>query len=477
MAALRIRSFDQAERGIDPQVVQSLAGRMSGSLVDASKPGYDEARTIWNAMIDRRPALIARCANAADVTHVVRFAAENSLLTSIRGGGHNIAGLAICDGGLCLDLSGMKKVAVDPATRRVRVEPGATLADLDAATQAHGLAVPVGVNSTTGVAGLTLGGGFGWTSRKLGLTIDNLRSADVVLADGRRVRASEDEERDLFWALRGGGGNFGVVTEFEFEAQPLGPTVLAGLVVHPVDAGRQVLRHLRDCNAAAPDALTTWAVLRKAPPLPFLPAEWHGREVVVLAMCYAGDVAEGERATAALRRFGSPIADVVGPAPLTGWQQAFDPLLTPGARNYWKSHDFAALSDPLIDVLLSHVTELPSDETEIFLAHQGAAVRRVSDDSTAYGARDAEFIVNVHARWRATEDDARVIGWARKFYDAMAPMATGSVYVNFMPGDEPGRLTNAYGGNLARLQAVKARYDPANLFRVNQNIAPAAAPA
>jgi FAD/FMN-containing dehydrogenase len=477
MASIRIRGLDQDERTIDSQLVERLASRFSGSLVDASSPGYDQARAIWNAMIDRRPAVIARCASADDVAHAVRFAAENRMLTSIRSGGHNIAGLATCDGGLCIDLSGMKGVTVDPTTKRVRVQPGATLADLDAATQAHGLAVPVGINSTTGVAGLALGGGFGWTSRKLGLTVDNLKAADVILADGRHVRASAAEDPDLFWGLRGGGGNFGVVTEFEFDAHPLGPTVLAGLVVHPLDAGRAVLEHVRDCAKSAPDALTTWAVLRKAPPLPFLPTEWHGREVVVIALCYAGDVAEGERATAGIRRFGTPIADVVGPSPLAGWQQAFDPLLTPGARNYWKSHDFAALSDDLINVLLSHVTKLPTDETEIFLAHQGAAVRRVADDSTAYGARDAEFIVNVHARWRAAEDDARVIGWARSFYDAMAPYATGSVYVNFMPGDEPGRVSKAYGKNLARLQGIKARYDPANLFRVNQNISPAGAPA
>ncbi len=477
MAALRIRGLDQAERSIDRQHLQSLAARMSGSIVEPSGPGYDQARTIWNAMIDRRPALIARCANADDVAHAVRFAAEHGLLTSIRSGGHNIAGLAMCDGGVCLDLSGIKRTAVDADARRVRVGPGATLADLDASTQAHGLAVPTGINSTTGIAGLTLGGGFGWTSRKLGLTVDNLRAADVVLADGRRVRTSRDEEPDLFWALRGGGGNFGVVTEFEFDAQPLGPTVLAGLVVHPLDAGRRVLEHVRACGAVAPDELTTWAVLRKAPPLPFLPPEWHGREVVVLAICYSGDIAQGERATAAIRRFGTPIADVVGPTPLTGWQQAFDPLLTPGARNYWKSHDFAELSDGLIDVLLSHATELPTDETEIFLGQHGAAVRRVPDEATAYGARDAEFMVNVHARWRSSDDDARVTAWAREFYDAMAPFATGSVYVNFMPGDEPGRVTKAYGGNLARLQGIKSRYDAGNLFRVNQNISPVGAPA
>lgn len=303
---------------------------------------YNEARTIWNAMIDRRPGLIARCAGAADVVRAVRFARDNNLLVSVRGGGHGIAGNAVCEGGIVIDLSAMKSVRVDPQTKRARIEPGATLADVDKETLAFGLVLPTGINSTTGIAGLTLGGGFGWLTRKFGLTLDNLLSVDVVTADGELVKASETERPDLFWALRGGGGNFGVVTSFEFQLNPLNTEVLAGLVVHPFADAEKVLKEYRQALEAAPDELTCWVVMRQAPPLPFLPAEWHGKEIVVLAMCYCGEIAAGEKAAARLRAIGNPIADVVGPVPFTGWQQAFDPLLTPGARNYWKSQDFAS---------------------------------------------------------------------------------------------------------------------------------------
>ena len=453
--------------------VDALGRHLRGRLLEPGSAGYDESRTVWNAMIDRRPMLVARCQTAEDVAHAVRFAAEHGVFVSVKGGGHNIAGLAACDAGLMIDLSGMKGVRVDPAARTADVEPGLTLGELDAATQAHGLAVPVGINSTTGIAGLTLGGGFGWASRALGLTIDNLEWADVVLADGRQVRASERQEPDLFWALRGGGGNFGVATRFGFRLHPVGPTVLAGLVVHPLEAGRQVLDHVRECAAEAPRELSTWVVLRKAPPLPFLPPEWHGRDIVALAICYVGDVAQGEKATAKLRQFGQPIADVVGPMPYTSWQSMFDPLLTAGARNYWKSHNFAALSDGLRDALLSYAATIPADETDIFLAHLGGAIRQVPDDATAYGARDAEFLVNMHGRWRSPDDDERVIRWSREFHRALSPHATGSAYMNFLTADETGRVPSAYGRNFARLALIKAKYDPNNLFRGNQNIQPA----
>ena len=454
-------------------VVSALTSTFRGAILDRGAAAYDEARTVWNAMIDRRPGMIVRPFSAADVATAVRFAAQQELFVAVKGGGHNIAGLATCDDGLLIDLSQMKGIEVDPVKRTAAVDPGVTLAELDKATQAHGLAVPVGINSTTGIAGLTLGGGFGWISRAFGLTIDSLSWADVVLADGRQVRASESEEPELFWALRGGGGNFGIVTRFGYRLHPVGPTVLAGLVVHPFDAANDVLNHMRDCAGDAPDQLTTWAVLRKAPPLPFLPSEWHGREVVVLAMAYAGDVADGERAAARVRSYGRPIADVVSPMPFAGWQTAFDPLLTPGARNYWKTHNFATLNDGLRDTLVDYAGRLPGDETEIFLGHLGGAVKRVSDDATAYGARDAEFVVNVHGRWRAPAEDDHVIGWARQLYDALTPHATGSAYLNFLTADEAGRVGAAYGKNFARLGQIKAKYDPANLFQGNQNIKPA----
>jgi FAD/FMN-containing dehydrogenase len=372
-----------------------------------------------------------------------------------------------------IDLSPMRSVRIDAASRTARVEPGVTLGDFDREAQAFGLATPTGINSTTGIAGLTLGGGFGWISRKHGLTIDNLLSVDVVTAKGELVHASETEEPDLFWAVRGGGGNFGVVTSFEFRLHPVGPEVLAGLIVHPFAGARELLRGYRHAVADAPDELTCWVVMRKAPPLPFLPKEVHGQEVVVLAMCYAGDLEKGRKAVAPIRALGKPIADVVGPSPFVGWQTAFDPLLAPGARNYWKSHDFVELGDAAIDVMIDHVDRLPSPDCEVFLGHLGGAMSRVPAQATAYPHRAVQFVMNVHTRWSEPSQDEGCIAWARSLFDAMTPHATGGVYVNFMPEEEMQRVSRgAYGPNYERLSKLKARYDPKNLFRMNQNIQP-----
>jgi FAD/FMN-containing dehydrogenase len=450
-----------------------LSGGLRGEICVAGDNGYEEARTIWNAMVDKRPGMIVRCAGAADVALAVKFASERGLLVAVRGGGHNIAGNAVCDGGLMIDLSRMTSVRVDPRGRTVRVEPGATLGDVDKECQAHALVVPTGINTTTGIAGLTLGGGFGWTTRKYGMTIDSLLSVDIVTADGAMRRASATENPDLFWAVRGGGGNFGIVTSFEFQAHPLGPEVLSGLIVHPLGEAPALLKEYRRIADAAPDELTCWVVMRKAPPLPFLPEEWHGKEVLVFALCWCGDMAEGEKAVAELRALGTPIADVVSPHPFTGWQGAFDPLLAPGARNYWKSHDFTELSDGAITDILDGVGSLPSPECEIFIAHVGGQMSRIPADATAYPVRSSHFIMNVHTRWREASEDAVCIKWARDLFDATAKHATGSVYINFMPDDEGDRVAEAYGANHARLAQVKAKYDPGNLFRLNQNIAPA----
>jgi FAD/FMN-containing dehydrogenase len=476
MKDLAMKTIDGATASVPASALESFRASLSGPLCLPGEEGYDEARTLWNAMIDKRPAAIVRAKTADDAAKTVAFAAKHKLLVSVRGGGHNIAGSAVCDGGLMLDLSTMTGVKVDAAKRIAVVEPGARLADLDKATQEHGLAVPLGINSTTGVAGLTLGGGFGWLSRKHGLTIDNLIAADVVTADGKRVRASATEHPDLFWGIRGGGGNFGVVTSFEFKLHPVGPQVLAGLVVHPLSAAPSVLREFRRLAAQAPDELCCWSVMRKAPPLPFLPPEVHGTEVLVLAMCYTGDIAAGEKAAAPIRAIGKPIADVVGPSPFAGWQQAFDPLLTPGERNYWKSHDFLQLSDELLDILVGAVKTLPTPACEVFLAQLGGQVNRVAADATAYPHRSVEYVVNVHTRWSDPADDKKCVAWARELFAAMAPHATGGVYVNFMPDDEGARVrSGAYGANYDRLVQLKAKYDPANLFRMNQNVAPAVA--
>ncbi len=469
---VQIRNLDSKTKSLSEEAVSELQGKLRGTLAGPGEPGYDEARTIWNAMVDRKPALAIRALGAADVAAAIDFARENRLSMAVRSGGHQIAGHAVAEGALLLDLSQMRSVRVDPAAKTAWVEPGATLGDLDKETAGYGLAVPVGVNSTTGIAGLTLGGGFGWLTRKYGMTIDNLISADIVTADGKRRRASATENADLFWAIRGGGGNFGVVTAFEFRLQPVGPEVLAGLVVHPFAEAGKLLREYRRLIPDLPEDLTVWTVFRKAPPLPFLPEEWHGREVFVFAVCYAGDIKKGEKALAELRGLGKPIADIVGPMPFAGWQTAFDPLLTPGMRNYWKSHDFIEISDGLIDVLTGALDDSPSPDCEIFLAQVGGAMARVGADATAYPQRASHFIMNIHTRWEEARQDAECKAWARKVFDGTAPFAAGSVYINFMPDDEADRVAGAYGDNMARLSEIKAKYDPHNLFRLNHNIAP-----
>ncbi len=449
-----------------------LSTTFRGELLREGDEGYEEARQIWNGMIDRRPGVIARCTGAADVMQAVNYARENELLVAVRGGGHNIAGNAVCDGGIMIDLSPMNSVRVDPEARRAWVQPGATLGDIDHETQAFGLATPLGINSTTGVAGLTLGGGFGWLTRKYGLTIDNLVSAEVVTADGQCVRASADQNPDLFWGIRGGGGNFGIVTSFEFQLHPVGPEVLSGLIVFPYDQAKEVLTRYRDFVATMPDELSVWMVTRKAPPLPFLPEEVHGKEIVALAVFYAGDPAEGEKLIEPLRSFGTPYGEHVGAQPYAAWQQAFDPLLGPGARNYWKSHNFTELSDGLLDSIIEYAGRLPSPQCEIFIGALGGQTNRVAPDTTAYAHRNIEFVMNVHGRWDRSEDDDRCITWAREFFTKSAPYATGGVYVNFMTEEERDRVGAAYGPNYDRLVELKTKFDPTNLFRLNQNIPP-----
>lgn len=460
---------------IADDVIRALKAKLQGPVILPEDPRYDQARSIWNAMIDKHPGAIAQCTGAADVRHAVQVAIRHRLLLSVRSGGHNIAGNALCDGGLTLDLSGMKSVRIDPETRRAQVEAGATLGDLDRAAQAFGLATPVGINSTTGVAGLTLGGGFGWLTRKHGLTIDSLRAAEVVTADGEGLRASAEEAADLFWAIRGGGGNFGVVTRFEFELHPVGPEVLCGLIVYPFAQARSALAGYRDYVEGIPNDLSVWCVLRKAPPLPFLPEAVHGREVLIFACLYNGDMEEGRRLIEPLRHLGDACGEHLDSTPYVAWQQAFDPLLAPGSRNYWKSHNFAGLSDGAIDTVIEYAGRLPSPQCEVFIALLGGEASRVAADATAYAHRDARFVMNVHGRWDEPGQDADCVSWSRDFFEAAKPYATGGVYVNFMTSEETDRIGAAYGSNYERLAQVKRKYDPDNLFRLNQNIKPASA--
>ncbi len=453
--------------------IDALKGGVQGAVILPDDEAYEIARKVWNAMVDKHPAAIVRCAATPDVVHAVNFARDQGLALAVRGGGHNIAGSAVCDDGIVIDLSQMKAAFVDPAARRASIGGGATLADVDAATQAHGLAIPLGINSTTGLAGLTLGGGFGWLSRHYGMTIDSLESAEVVTADGAVLRASADEHPDLFWALRGGSGNFGVVTRFDFQLHPVGPNLLSGLIFYPLAEAKAVLQQYRAFIESAPDELSVWTVLRQAPPLPFLPEAVHGTEVIALALLYTGDPAQGRQLIEPLYAWGTPVGTHVDVMPYTAWQKAFDPLLTPGARNYWKSHNFSGLEDGLFDAVIQAIQTLPSPQCEIFFGALGGATLRPAPDSAAYPHRDARFVMNVHGRWDAPADDERCVRWARDFFKATARFASGGVYVNFLTADEGDRVKAAYGQNYERLAQVKRQYDPANLFSSNQNIKPA----
>jgi FAD/FMN-containing dehydrogenase len=474
MPTLTCRTLDDDVLQLDQAEANAFAARISGGVLGAADGAYDQARRVWNGMVDRRPALIARCLNEADVQAAVRFAAAQRMRVSVRGGGHHIAGNAVAEGGLMIDLSGMRAVSVDAAKRTARVGPGALLADFDGAAQAHGLATPLGINSTTGVAGLTLGGGFGWLTRRYGMTIDNLLGATVVTADGELRVASAGSEPELFWALRGGGGNFGVVTSFDFRLHPVGPQVCAGLVVYPFAQAAQVLRAWRDFTVGMADELSVWAVLRDAPPLPFLPASTHGKKVVVLAAVHSGSVAAGQRATAPILKFGDPVGAALMPTPYAGFQRAFDPLLTPGGRNYWKSNNFSTLTDAALDVVIESARQSPGPECELFVAQLGGAMARVDPSATAYAGRDARYVMNVHGRWSDPRDDDSVRSWARRVFRSAAPHATAGGYVNFLTDDEAERVAASYGANYARLRAAKRRFDPDNLFRMNLNIEPAA---
>lgn len=469
METLTLARLDGSTVRLERTRVEAVLGK---ELIYPDSPEFDEARTIWNAMIDRRPALIFRPRSDDEVLAAVELAKEHDLAIAVKGGGHNIAGKALIDDGIVIDFHHMNEVRVDPGSRVARVQPAATLGDVDRATQPHGLVVPVGINSTTGIAGLTLGGGFGWTTRKYGLTIDNLRAVRLVTAAGEKLTVDATSHPDLFWAIRGGGGNFGIVSEFEFDLKPVGPQVLAGMVVHPFADMRDVVLQYQAALERAPDDISCWVVLRKAPPLPFLPKEWHGREVVVLAMCHIGNGSDAERAAEPFRSIGSPIADVVAPMPFVEWQAAFDPLLTPGARNYWKSHDVASFDAEALDIIADAINTLPTDECEVFFGHVGGAMARVPASATSWPNRETHFAVNVHTRWQDAADDERCRQWARTLHRRLEPHAMGSMYINFIPEGDEERLAEIYGANFERLRAVKSAVDPDNLFRANQNIPP-----
>jgi FAD/FMN-containing dehydrogenase len=467
----------QAEGHLDAGVLASLRESFRGELVLPSDDGYEQARRVWNGAIDRHPALIARCSGVVDVVRAVDFAREHELLIAVRGGGHNVAGLGTCDGGIVVDLSPMRGASVDLGRRIARVQAGATWGDVDHETQAFGLATTGGLVSSTGVAGFALGGGFGWLMRKHGLACDNLLGAEIVTAGGRIVHASADENADLFWGLRGGGGNFGVVTSFEFRLEPVGPLVTAGAIFIPAEAASELLRFYRDWVEQVPDELTTVVNLSTAPPAPFLPEEIHGKRVVIVSGCHAGAPEDGAKAFRPLKELGAPIADLIGPMPYTEMQRLVDGQWGPGFHNYFKSSWLRGLEGEAIQTLLHAHEQAVSPETKIQLYHFGGAVARVARDETAFPHRDAPFLLNVAARWTDPTESELHIEWARELHEAMRPFATGGVYVNFLGEEGHDRVRAAYGGRTyERLVELKRAYDPTNLFRINQNIPPTLAP-
>jgi FAD/FMN-containing dehydrogenase len=466
---------------VDAQAIEGLRERLRGPVLVPGQEGYDAARRVNNAMIDRRPAVIVRCTGAADVIEAVTFAREHRLTVSIRGGGHNVAGSAVCEGGLMIDLSLMDGVRVDPHARTVRVQGGAAWGAVDRETQVFGLATPSGYVSTTGVAGFTLGGGYGALRRKYGMTCDSLLSADVVTADGRLITASASENEDLYWALRGGGGNFGVVTSFEFACYPVGPTIFMCGVMYPAEDAAMVLRGWRDFMATAPEELSSNALIWSLPDVEAFPPHARGRQVIIVAsMVPGGSMDEAARLVQPLRELATPLLDLSGPVPYTAAQAAFDPLLPYGVRRaYWKAIDLVGLSDELIDKIAAAGLSRPHPASLIPVWHFGGAMSRVEPTATAFWRRQTPFMISFDGAWDDAADDARCIAWVRARIDDMRPYSDGGQYVNFAgSGDEqdiPRRA--AYGGNYDRLAAIKAKYDPTNLFRMNINITPAAEPA
>ena len=457
---------------LDDSAVTELESSMRGEVIRPLDPTYDEHRKVWNGSIDRRPGVIARCAGVRDVMTAVKFAREHGLLTAVRSGGHSFPGSSVCDGGIVIDLRNMNGIRVDPGARTARAQAGVLLGELDQETQAFGLAAPAGIVTHTGLAGLTLGGGIGWLMRKYGLTIDQLLSVDVITAEGEFVKASETENADLFWGLRGGGGNFGIVTEFEFRLNPLGPMVVAGPVFWRMEDSPQVLRFYRDWIADAPDELMTIIIHRKAPALPFVPQELHGKPVVAIVSCYAGSIEEGEKVVRPVKEFGSPVLDLCVPKPFLTHQAMFDPSFRHGWWYYMRSCDVADLNDDIVDTTVERALQINSPLTAFPIWQLGGAVARGNEEDSAFNGRGAGYTFNITAATATEEGFDQERQWVRDFWSALEPHHT-SVYVNFLMEEGEERIRQAYGpAKYDRLKALKRRYDPDNFFRLNQNIPP-----
>ena len=452
--------------------IAQLKSVFRGYLITPDDSHYDYARKIWNGMFDKHPALIAQCICTADVIQAVNFARENNLLVAVKGGGHNSAGKATCDDGIVIDLSLMRRVFVDPKKKTARVDGGALLGDVDSETQLHGLAVSAGIVSHTGVGGLALGGGFGWISRRHGLSVDNLLSADVVTANGDLIHVSQNENEDLFWGIRGGGGNFGIVTSFEFNCAEIGTEVFSGVIAKKFENAQNYISFHQEYVQTLPDEMTVWMVVRKAPPLPFLPEDVHGQLMVLVPFVYLGDQAEGEKLIEPIRSHSESHGEHIGFSPWIGWQSMFDGLVAHGARNYWKSHHLKDLSSGCIEKILNFAQSLPTEECDIFIPHMEGAPSRIAPEATAFAHRTTPFVLNIHTRWRNQSDDQSSIAWAREFHQATEPFSQG-VYVNFLSDEGEDRVKDAYTDSVwQRLVQLKNKYDPRNMFSLNQNIKP-----
>src|SRR5918995_1495477 len=474
MADLRIVTLTGADAALGDAAVERFGSRLRGELIRPGDALYEEARLLWNGLIGKRPALIARCAGVGDVIDSVNFARENEPLVAVRGGGHNVAGNAVCDGGLVIDLSAMQGIRVDPERRSVRAEGGATLGDIDRETQVFGLATPLGVVSETGIAGLTLGGGIGWLRRKYGLSSDNLVSVDVVTADGRSLTASETENPDLFWGIRGGGGNFGVVTSFEYRLYPVGPEVMFCFVLYPTQDAREVLRSCERYLSEAPDEVSPVGVFGRVPPVEIFPERWHGEPFVAFLAMYVGDVEEGERVLRPLRELGGSFGDLNPQVPYTEAQAILDADYPDGWHYYWKSQNVDSLNDEVLERLMEHAEAAPSEHSTIDVWYQGGAMARVGAAETAFGDRSSPILLGIESNWEDQRDDEANISWVRGCVADMRRFSSGGMYLNFPGFFEEGDnlMHDAFGANYERLVEIKYEYDPTNLFRLDQNIKP-----
>lgn len=445
---------------------------IKGEVVLPGDSGYEEARKVWNGMIDKHPAAIARCVNDADVIEAVKFARDNGMIVAVRGGGHNVAGFGTCDGGLVIDLSGMKKITIDTASRTVKAQPGLTWGEFDKETQAQSLATTGGLVSTTGIAGFTLGGGIGWLVRKYGLTIDNLVSVEIVTADGSKVKANQTENADLFWGVKGGGGNFGIVTQFEYRLHPVGPQIFGGAVFYSMEKAGAVLRKFAQMSPGLPDELTTLVAFLTTPPAPFIPQNLQGTKMLAVAICYAGPIENGAKMVAPLREL-KPDIDLMEPMPYLALQTMFDAAAPRGIHAYWKTSYLNELSEKAIDVLVQQASKFRSPFSQLHVNHLGGAVARLGKEAGAFRYRDSPFVSNIVGFWMDPSDAEANIAWVRETWDAMLPYSTGAPYLNFLALENADQVKAAYGDNYPRLVELKKKYDPTNLFRLNQNVKPA----